>query len=170
MSTLLFLKILFIYFQSKKKGRREGEKHQCVVASCVPPTGDLTCNPGMSPDWESNRHPYGSQAGVQSTEPHQPELLLKNDIGQRKKRWDSSQRKKNTQKFGHLRHLYIEKKTVVRKTKDASENGDNWDKILEETREERIPGTNREVTSRKIKKSMSFIVIRWKEQKPKQDF
>ena len=26
---------------------REGEKHHCVVASCVPPTGDLACNPGM---------------------------------------------------------------------------------------------------------------------------
>ena len=26
---------------------REGEKHQRVVASCVPPTGDLAHNPGM---------------------------------------------------------------------------------------------------------------------------
>ena len=32
-----FLKILFIF---RKKGR-EGEKHQCVVASCMPPAGDL---------------------------------------------------------------------------------------------------------------------------------
>ena len=37
----LFLKILFIYFQTEEKGR-EGEKHQCVVASHAPPTGDLT--------------------------------------------------------------------------------------------------------------------------------
>ena len=28
-------------------------------------------NPGMCPDWESNQQPYGSQAGTQSTEPHQ---------------------------------------------------------------------------------------------------
>ena len=28
-------------------GEREGEKHQCVVASCVPPTGDLAYNPDM---------------------------------------------------------------------------------------------------------------------------
>ena len=28
--------------------------------------------PGMSPDWESNWQPFGSQAGTQSTEPHQP--------------------------------------------------------------------------------------------------
>ena len=37
-----------------------------------PPTGDLACNPGMCPDWESNWRPFGSQAGAQSTEPHQP--------------------------------------------------------------------------------------------------
>ena len=36
------------------------------------PTGDLACNPGTCPDWESNQWPFGSQAGTQSTEPHQP--------------------------------------------------------------------------------------------------
>ena len=35
-------KILFIYFgQSGKEGEREGERHQCVVASRLPPIGDL---------------------------------------------------------------------------------------------------------------------------------
>ena len=34
--------------------------------------GDLACNPGMCPDWESNWKPFGSQASTQSTEPHQP--------------------------------------------------------------------------------------------------
>ena len=53
---------------------REGEKHQCVVASCAPPTGDLAHNPGMCPDWELNQRSPGSQAGTQSTEPHQPGL------------------------------------------------------------------------------------------------
>ena len=43
-----------------------------MVASCVPPTGDLAPNPGMCPDWESNWRPFGSQAGAQSIEPHQP--------------------------------------------------------------------------------------------------
>ena len=28
--------------------------------------------PRMCPDWESNLQPFGSQAGTQSTEPHQP--------------------------------------------------------------------------------------------------
>ena len=38
----------------------------------APPTGDLACNPGMGPDWESDRRPFGWQASAQSTEPHQP--------------------------------------------------------------------------------------------------
>ena len=37
----------FIYLFIFRGGGREGKKHQCVVASCVPPTGDLACNPGM---------------------------------------------------------------------------------------------------------------------------
>ena len=40
------------------------------------PTVDLACNPGMGPDWESNQGPFGSQASAQSTEPHQPGLIL----------------------------------------------------------------------------------------------
>ncbi|XP_053782498.1 cadherin-like and PC-esterase domain-containing protein 1 isoform X2 [Desmodus rotundus] len=59
----------------ERKGRRKRGKHQCVVASHTPPTGGLTCNPGMCPDWESNQRPFGLQAGTQSTEPHQPRLL-----------------------------------------------------------------------------------------------
>ena len=65
----LFKKILFIhsfihlfiylFIESGEEGEREGEKHQCVVASRVPPTGDLAHNPGMCPDWESNRRPLG---------------------------------------------------------------------------------------------------------------
>ena len=40
---------------------KEGKKHQCVVASRATPTGDLARNPGMCPDWESNRRPFGLQ-------------------------------------------------------------------------------------------------------------
>ena len=46
---------LFIFRERVGEGEREGEKHQCVVASCAPLTGGLACNPGMCPDWESNR-------------------------------------------------------------------------------------------------------------------
>ena len=38
----------------------------------VPPTGDLSCNPGMCFDWELNQRPHASQADTQFTEPHQP--------------------------------------------------------------------------------------------------
>ena len=57
----------FIFNQRGREGEREGEKHQCVVAS-----GDLARNLGMCPNWESNWQPFGSQAGTQSTELHQP--------------------------------------------------------------------------------------------------
>ena len=43
-----------------------GDKYQCVVAFCTPPTEDLACNLGMCPDWESNQRPFGSQANTQS--------------------------------------------------------------------------------------------------------
>ena len=71
-----FLKdfMYFIFRQRGREGEREGEKRHCVVASYVPPTGDLACNPGTCPDWESNWQPFCSQAGAQSTEPHQPGL------------------------------------------------------------------------------------------------
>ena len=72
---LCFLKdiiYLFIFRQMGREGERQGEKHQCVVASHVPPTGDLAHNPGMCPDWELNWRPFGPQARTQATEPHQP--------------------------------------------------------------------------------------------------
>ena len=47
-----------------------------MVASCMPPTGDLACNPGMYPDWESNQRPFASQSGTQSTVPYQPGLIF----------------------------------------------------------------------------------------------
>ena len=61
----IFLKILFL--GRGREEAREGEKHQCVVASPAPPTGDLACNPGTCPDWESNWQPCGSQASAQCT-------------------------------------------------------------------------------------------------------
>ena len=70
-STLL-LNNCFLYGGWGRDGGRDGEKHQCVVASCLLPTGDLAHNPGMCPDWEWNWGPFGSQDSTQSTEPHQP--------------------------------------------------------------------------------------------------
>ena len=59
---LLFFKdFIYLFLERGRVGEREGEKHQCVVASHVAPTGDLARNPGMWPDWESNQWPFGSQ-------------------------------------------------------------------------------------------------------------
>ena len=69
---LFFKDFIYLILERRREREREGEKHQCVVASQVSPTGDLACNPGMCPDWESNRRPFGLQARVQYTEPHQP--------------------------------------------------------------------------------------------------
>ena len=38
----------------EREQEREGEKHQCVVASHASPVGDLALNLGMCPDWELN--------------------------------------------------------------------------------------------------------------------
>ena len=48
---LLFLKrfYLFIFRERGREGEREEEKHQCVVASRAPSTGDLACNLGIVP-------------------------------------------------------------------------------------------------------------------------
>ena len=48
---------LCIFSQRGREGEREGEKHQRVVASCMSPTGNLACHPGMCPDWELNGNP-----------------------------------------------------------------------------------------------------------------
>ena len=71
--THFFKKILFIYFE-RGEGR-EGEKHQCVAASCVPPTGDLACNPDMCPNRESDWR-LGFTGQHLTTEPHQPRQVF----------------------------------------------------------------------------------------------
>ena len=82
---MIFLKILFICLDRGEGREEERERNIDVqvihglVASHTPPTGDLAHNPGMCPDQESNQWPFGSQAGTQSTKPHQPgpaELLM----------------------------------------------------------------------------------------------
>ena len=47
-----------------------------MVAPHGPRTGDLTHNPGMCPDWESNLRPLASQAHAQSTELYLPRLRI----------------------------------------------------------------------------------------------
>ena len=45
-ASIFFLKDIFKIVFRAREGEEEGEKHQCVVASCAPATGDLAYNPG----------------------------------------------------------------------------------------------------------------------------
>ena len=73
----IFLKN-FIYLLLERGEGRKKEKGRNInvwemhgsVAPHTPPAGDLACNPGMCPDWESNQQTFSSQASAQSTEPH----------------------------------------------------------------------------------------------------
>ena len=60
---------MFYLFLFRERGR-EGEREW------TPPTGDLARNPGTCPDQELNLWPFDTQAGTQSSEPHQPGLYL----------------------------------------------------------------------------------------------
>ena len=52
-AVFFFKDFIYLFLDRGRKAEREEEKHQCVVASRTPPTGDLARNPGMCPDWES---------------------------------------------------------------------------------------------------------------------
>ena len=43
---------ILLFLERGREGEKQGEKHQCVVASCTPPTGDLALNLVMCLDWE----------------------------------------------------------------------------------------------------------------------
>ena len=58
----ILFKILFIFRERGREGEKEGEKHPCVVAPHLLPSGDLAHNPGLCPDWELSWRPFGSQA------------------------------------------------------------------------------------------------------------
>ena len=76
---MFFIFILFIYlFLDRGEGREKDRERNINVwlPFTHPPTGDLACNPGMCPDWELNQRPFGLQASTQSTEAHQPGMIL----------------------------------------------------------------------------------------------
>ena len=62
--TLLYFFFNFIYLFLERGEGRETERERNInvwLPLMWPPTGDLACNPGMCPDWESNQRPFGSQ-------------------------------------------------------------------------------------------------------------
>ena len=44
-----FLDFTYLFLERRRDGEREGEKHQCMVASFVPHTGDPAFKTGMCP-------------------------------------------------------------------------------------------------------------------------
>ena len=65
----------FTFLVEGKGGKMERNINMCLLFK-HPLLGTWSHNPGMCPDWESNWRPFGSQAGAQSTEPHQPGLIF----------------------------------------------------------------------------------------------
>ena len=50
----LFFLRFYLFFRWGREGEGR-EKTSMCFASSAPPTGDLACNPGTCPDWESNQ-------------------------------------------------------------------------------------------------------------------
>ena len=64
-----FLDFIYLFLERGQGREKEEKKHQCVVASHIPPTWDLAQNPGMCPDWELNWQPFGSHAVLNPLSP-----------------------------------------------------------------------------------------------------
>ena len=75
----LFIKYFIYLFVERGEGReKERERNINLWLPLLRPLLETwPRNPAMCPDCESNRWPFGSQAGTQSNEPHQPGLILK---------------------------------------------------------------------------------------------
>ena len=74
-----FLKNSFLESREGRKKERERNINAWfplyntrVSPLTCPLLRDMAFNPGRSPNWESNPRLFGSQAGTQPTEPHQP--------------------------------------------------------------------------------------------------
>ena len=68
----IFFKRDFIFTERGSEREREERNISVWLPLTCPLLGDLACNPGMCPDWESNQRPFGLQSSTQFTEPHQP--------------------------------------------------------------------------------------------------
>ena len=73
-----FKDFIYLFLERGREGGKEGEKHQCVVASRAPlglQLGTCPATQACALDWGSNWRPFGLQASTQSTEPHQSGLI-----------------------------------------------------------------------------------------------
>ena len=72
LSNIFFKKDFILFLDRGEEREKERERNINVWLPLMHHTGDLACNPGTCPDWESNQRLFGSQARAQSTEPHKP--------------------------------------------------------------------------------------------------
>ena len=60
----IFEIVIYLFFSERGQEGERGEKHRCerdidhLLLIHAPLTGNGTHNPGMCPDWESNRRPF----------------------------------------------------------------------------------------------------------------
>ena len=75
----IFKDFIYLFLERGEGKEKEWERniHVWLPLTC-PPTGDLACNPGTCPGWESNLWPFGLQTRTQCTEPQQPGPILPN--------------------------------------------------------------------------------------------
>ena len=71
---VFFLRFYLFLVLDRGEGKEKERKRYINVWLPLkrPPLLGTAYNPGMCPNWDSNWRPFGSQAGTQSTEPHQP--------------------------------------------------------------------------------------------------
>ena len=62
----IFFKRDFIFTERGSEREREERNISVWLPLTCPLLGDLACNPGMCPDWESNQRPFGLQARSRS--------------------------------------------------------------------------------------------------------
>ena len=112
-----------------------------MISPGVLPPGDLAHNPGMCPDCELNRLPFGSQFGAQSSEPHQPGLksmaflYTNNELSEKETRKEISFTMV-TRKIKYLginlskevKDLYLENYTTLKK--ETEEDTNKWKHIM----------------------------------------
>ena len=70
-----FKDFIYLFLEIGEARKTEGEKYQCVVASWAPPTGARPTTQHV-PLTGNGTCPSLSQAGAQSTKPHQPALMV----------------------------------------------------------------------------------------------
>ena len=77
-----FKDFIYLFLERGGEGEREGEKHQCVVAYCVPSTWGLARNPDMGPTLTGNQTSdplFTGRHSIHRVTPAKAESVFKKD-------------------------------------------------------------------------------------------